>query len=240
MNDIKLLTSLAAHVAVQNSYRSEPSELDSLLAFSHENHYYAEFSPQEIDQVNSVGSLCRITGFLNAAARVKILKTISHLRIVDNVVYLDNQNLLLKNAKLSHEDTFSMQKTDKNTSDLGKWQLIAETTGAQPGHSETTSKRQISDWLQLVRAKPINLPPSQGNVLSNLNLLRHFKTFEGLKERELSECGEMPGEPPFEDFVEWLINKDDYSQKSVTQNAQSVSFDVDESAFCEVIDLLSD
>ena len=36
-------------------------------------HYYAEFRPREHDQLMSIGSLCRITGFLNAAARVRIL-----------------------------------------------------------------------------------------------------------------------------------------------------------------------
>lgn len=76
-------------------------------------------------------------------------------------------------------------------------------------------------------------------------LLEKFEAFRQEK-RELAartdddDNEDCEQEPPFEDFVDWLINKDDYSVKSVTQHAQSVSYDVDMSAFCEVIDLVSD
>ena len=73
------------------------------------------------------------------------------------------------------------------------------------------STRKIYDWLKLVRQKPINLAPIDGNRLSQLNLLNHFNTYK--KEIDVKEDEEEEKEPRFEDFMEWLVNKADYSQK---------------------------
>ena len=61
-----------------------------MLDLGGQANYYAEFKPREHDQLVQIGSLCRITGFLNAAARVKLLQTISDLNLKTEVLYLDN------------------------------------------------------------------------------------------------------------------------------------------------------
>ena len=57
--------------------------------------------------------------------------------------------------------------------------------------------------------------------LSQMNLLNHFNSFkkQNVDEEVKTENSGLDSEPQFEDFVEWLINKDDYSQGSSTKNA---------------------
>lgn len=54
-----------------------------------------------------------------------------------------------------------------------------------------------------------------------MNLLNHFNSFkkQNVDEEVKTENSGLDSEPQFEDFVEWLINKDDYSQGSSTKNA---------------------
>ena len=146
--------------------------MDHLLDLGSPYHYYAEFKPKETNQLTSIGALCRITGFLNAAARVRILTTISDLSFKNQVLYLDNQHLFLKNATLRPYHMFSCQQTDASPHDLGKWQLVAETAIGRTAAS--TASIKITDWLALVRHKPINLAALPSNRNSQMNLLRHY------------------------------------------------------------------
>jgi len=89
-----------------------------------------------------------------------------------NLLYMDNQHLLLKNAQLRPYHTFTKLSTDANPNDLGKWQLVAETALGR----KSTATRTLQDWLALVREKPINLKVSRPRE-SAMNLLGHFKAF---------------------------------------------------------------
>ena len=70
MNDLKLLTGQVPMKVT--GYVQGPQKIAQILDFGAPN-YYAEFTPRASAMLNNHGSLCRITGFLCAASRVKTL-----------------------------------------------------------------------------------------------------------------------------------------------------------------------
>ena len=86
VNDLKLYTSQLTRKQV-NGY--EPKQIGQILDFGAPN-YYAEFMSRDSDQLRSHASLCRITGFLNAASRVKTIQTISDINFNQNLIYVDS------------------------------------------------------------------------------------------------------------------------------------------------------
>ena len=105
-------------------YEDGPKKIAQILDFGAPN-YYAEFVPRASAMLNSHGSLCRITGFLCAASRVKTIQSISEINFKQNLLYLDNNCLLLKNLCLKQYITNMHQ--DMPIEKLGKWRLITET-----------------------------------------------------------------------------------------------------------------
>lgn len=103
----------------------QPKKLVRLLDLGHP-FYYSEFKQRDTDKLQQVGSLCRITGFLNAVSRVKTLQSLEDIQVSNNLLYLDNQFLLLQNASLSQKTSFVNNAHCFNLTELGKWQLVLE------------------------------------------------------------------------------------------------------------------
>ena len=90
-------------------------------------YYYIEYYPNESDQLQQVGSLLRITSFVNACHRVKIIQTLASIGDIkqDSLLYLDSSSyMLLKNQWLQS----GVASASANPKDLlGKWKLLCET-----------------------------------------------------------------------------------------------------------------
>jgi len=59
-------------------------------------------------------------------ARVKAIQSLEEVSQA-NVLYLDNQFLLVKNAALTSKTSFTNGQQAFNQTELGKWQLLLET-----------------------------------------------------------------------------------------------------------------
>ena len=102
--------------------------------------FYVEFQNREADKLTKINSLARITGFLNAAYRVKLMQSLTP--VWHSVAYLDSQFLLLRNASFSSQHSFTLTQQKYNLSELGKWLLLKDSNTAQ-------SQEQIQKALGL-------------------------------------------------------------------------------------------
>jgi hypothetical protein len=76
----------------------------------------------------------------------------------DGLLYLDNQNLLLKNQMIQGQYCLTQMQSDGRISDLGKWQMIAETS---MGRLQSKDVTVLKEWLNMIQTKPINFAYSQ-------------------------------------------------------------------------------
>ena len=121
VNDLQLVTRNGKQFSAnfQNGAQFQPKKLTRILDFGYP-YYYVELKQKSSDKLQQIGSLCRITGFLNAVARVKTLQSFEEV-CPNNILYLDNQYLLLKNASLTQKSSFTNGMHAFNLTELGKW-----------------------------------------------------------------------------------------------------------------------
>lgn len=127
VNDLQLMTkgNRGRATEQQTAAQIQPRKLVKIIDFGYP-FYYAEFKQRSTDKLQQIGSLCRITGYLNAVARVKVMQSLEDVSI-QSVVYLDNQFLAVKNAALTPKTSFNNGIQAFNLTELGKWQLLLET-----------------------------------------------------------------------------------------------------------------
>lgn len=68
-----------------------------------------------------IGSLSRITGFLNSVHRVKLMQSLKSIDWFKSIRYLDGNYLVLKNSWLDSSVSFNLASNKYNLSELGKW-----------------------------------------------------------------------------------------------------------------------
>ena len=153
VNDLKMYT---GQIPMKQSEYGPPKRIEQLLDFGAPN-YYAEFVPHDTDQLRSHGSLCRISGFLHAASRVKTMQTISKIaNFNQHVLYLDSQSLILKNQCL--KDCITYLHMGQSVEQLGKWVLVAETPVAKKEPEKMRDVQLLKEHLTLIKRKPVNMP----------------------------------------------------------------------------------
>lgn len=139
-------------------------------------YYYTEFKQRPSDKLTQIGSLCRISGYLNAVARVKLMQSIAEVPI-NSVTYLDNQFLALKNSALTPKISFTNNAHAFNLTELGKWQLLLETQIQHSREVVPPLNQSMNYQLTEIFSKPLSITANEilGEPSSD-----HFPAFKRL------------------------------------------------------------
>lgn len=125
-------------------------------------YYYVEYMPEnkiKTGHLQSIGSLARITSYVSACSRVKLMQSFDGLNVDSDIVYLDKKTLIIKDNKIKfnwttgksdqtlasgsgpHQYLHQSSQNSYQGNDIGKWLLEYETamidSNEQPAEDKT-------------------------------------------------------------------------------------------------------
>eukprot|EP00347_Sterkiella_histriomuscorum_P001027 403373619 len=102
------------------------SQITKFYEISHP-YYFIEYFPDGSDPLQQVGSLYRLTAYINACNRVFLSQQMCKIS-PKNILYMDQQHLLLKNQWLNQQQqNQNTSLVDQQLQSFGKYKLIVQT-----------------------------------------------------------------------------------------------------------------